>query len=158
MVVDGSDPDLVAEMLEAMDDMSAEEVLHSAAFMDTAGGYAPTLGILGTVMGLVTIMGNLSDPDAMGPAIAVAFLATLYGVGFANLLFLPLGSKIRAAVRQRKAYNYMLIRGVIGIQSGESPRNLREKLTIYAGSQVKGVKNAKRGASEGAGRTAEEGT
>lgn len=157
MAVDGSDPDIVAETLESMNDLSAAEVLHAAAFLDTAGGYAPTLGIMGTVMGLVTVMGNLAEPDTLGPAIAVAFLATLYGVGFANLVFLPLGAKIKAVVQQQTAFNDMLIQGVIGVQSGANPRNLREKLVIVAGSRAKGAKKGKQDDAKGASRAAEEG-
>lgn len=146
MAVDGSDPEVVAETLEAMAAMEKEEIIHGAAVWDTAGGYAPTLGILGTVMGLITIMGNLSEPDTLGPMIAVAFLATLYGVGFANLIFLPLGAKIKAVVKQEEKFNQMVIEGIVGLQSGENPRNLREKLLIYAphGS----VKKAKAGAAQ----------
>lgn len=131
MAVDGADPEAVIEVMESLSEQEGEGVLHGAAVWDTAGGYAPTLGIMGTVMGLVTIMGNLSEPDTLGPAIAVAFLATLYGVAFANVLFLPLGAKIKALVKQQNRFNEMVITGISGIQSGENPRNLREKLSIY---------------------------
>lgn len=151
MAVDGSDPEHVAEALESMVEMEKEEKIHASMVWDTVGGYAPTIGILGTVMGLVGIMGNLSAPDTLGPLIAVAFLATLYGVGFANLIFLPLGAKIKGAVKQQAKFNEMIIEGIIGLQSGENPRNLREKLSIYAphGSAKK--------AKAGAAKTAEEG-
>ncbi|MFZ5814027.1 MAG: flagellar motor protein [Bacillota bacterium] len=151
MAVDGADPEAVIEVMEALSEQEANHVLHAAAVWDTAGGYAPTLGIMGTVMGLVTIMGNLSEPDTLGPAIAVAFLATLYGVGFANLIFLPLGAKIKALVKQQNHFNEMVILGITGIQSGENPRNLREKLSIYVphvGS--KGKAKATAPAQEGA--------
>lgn len=136
MAVDGSDPEVVMEQLEAMGRMEAEEIEHAAAMFDTAGGYAPTIGILGTVMGLVTVMGNLSEPDSLGPAIAVAFLATLYGVGFANLIFLPLGAKVKAAIREQNKFNEIVTHGIVGLQTGENPRVLREKLLIYAGSKA----------------------
>lgn len=132
MAVDGSDPEHVQEALEAMLEMEKEKRTHSAMIWETAGGYAPTIGILGTVMGLVTIMGNLSEPDTLGPMIAVAFLATLYGVGFANLLFLPMGAKIKGVIKQEAKFNEMVIQGIIGLQSGENPRNLREQLSIFA--------------------------
>jgi chemotaxis protein MotA len=151
MAVDGVDPEHVAEALESMAEMRKEEMIHAAMVWDTAGGYSPTIGILGTVMGLVTIMGNLSEPDKLGPMIAVAFLATLYGVFFANLVFLPLGAKIKGAVKQEAKFNEMLIEGIIGLQSGENPRNLREKLSIYAPHD-----NGKK-ARAGAAQTAQEG-
>lgn len=152
MAVDGSDPELVADTLEAMTEVDAEEKMSAAAICDTVGGYSPTLGILGTVMGLVTIMRDLSSPDTLGPAIAVAFLATLYGVGFANLVFLPLGSKMKGAIKQETKFNEMVIQGIIGLQSGENPRNLREKLAIYvsATTKRKGSKGASQAAQEGA--------
>jgi len=131
MAVDGVDPEHVLATLEAMSEMDANAKNSAGAVFETCGGYSPTLGIMGTVMGLVTVMSDLSTPDKLGPAIAVAFLATLYGVGFANLLFLPLGAKIKAAVRQETKFNSMIIEGIIGLQSGENPRNLREKLSIY---------------------------
>lgn len=132
MVVDGSDPEHVLEALEAMTDMETQEKIHASMIFDTAGGYAPTIGILGTVMGLVTVMRDLSEPDKLGPAIAVAFLATLYGVGVANLVFLPFGAKIKGVVKQEAKFNEMVIQGITGLQSGENPRNLREKLSIFA--------------------------
>lgn len=148
MAVDGSDPEHVQEALEAMLDMEKEAKTHAAMIWDTAGGYAPTIGILGTVMGLVTIMGNLSEPDTLGPMIAVAFLATLYGVGFANLLFLPMGAKIKGVIKQEAKFNEMVIQGIIGLQSGENPRNLREQLSIYA--PLSGGRKAKAAAAQAA--------
>lgn len=148
MAVDGTDPENVANTLESMAEMEKEELVHGSMIWDTFGGYAPTIGILGTVMGLVTIMGNLSEPDTLGAHIAVAFLATLYGVGFANLIALPLGAKIKAVIKQEEKFNTMVIEGIIGLQSGENPRNMREKLSVYAPHS--GGKKAKAGASQAA--------
>lgn len=152
MAVDGTDPEHVADALDAMAEMEKEHLMHAAAIWDTIGGYSPTIGILGTVMGLVTIMGNLSEPETLGAAIAVAFLATLYGVAFANLLFLPLGAKIKGAIKQEAKFNEMVIEGITGLQAGENPRNLREKLSVYAphssGKKAKG--GAASAAQEGA--------
>ncbi|MGE5673676.1 MAG: motility protein A [Mycobacterium leprae] len=133
MAVDGANPDAVQEALEAMCDMADEELAQAAAVLETCGGYSPTIGILGTVMALVTVMNNLSTPDVLGGKIATAFLATLYGVGFANLLFLPLGAKIRAVIKQQSKFNEMVTEAITGLQSGESPRRLREKLAVYMG-------------------------
>jgi len=131
MAVDGADPEQVVAVMRAMSEQQANEILRGAAVFETAGGYAPTLGIMGTVMGLITIMGRLSEPDTLGPAIAVAFLATLYGLGSANLFFLPMGYKIKAIAKQLTHFNELIIVGIEGIQAGENPRNLREKLSIY---------------------------
>lgn len=150
MAVDGSDPEKIAEVLRTMNDHEAHEMNHASMIWDTAGGFSPTLGILGTVMGLVTIMGNLSEPDTLGPAIAIAFLATLYGVFFANMIFLPLGAKIKLVVNQKKQFNEMIVSGLVGLQLGENPRALRDKLEIYAGhaahAKGKGGKAAEGGA------------
>lgn len=156
LVVDGSDPDAVADVLESMNEFAGDELKHGAAVWDTAGGYAPTLGIMGTVMGLITVMGQLDKPETLGPAIAVAFLATLYGVAFANLLFLPLGAKVKACVNEQSKYNQMMIQGVTALQSGENPRNLREKLSVYMGSHTSKAKG-KGKAEAGAGAPAEGG-
>lgn len=154
MAVDGSDVEAVKEVLQSMLKIKEQELHHAAAVCDTAGGYCPTIGILGTVMGMVHIMGNLSDPDSLGPAIAVAFLATLYGVAFANMLFLPLGSKIKVVAAQEAHFGEMIIQGVIGLQSGENPRNLRERLTVYLGSHVKHGKADKAAGKEAAAKEA----
>lgn len=149
MAVDGADPEKIQSVLNMMNEHETHEMTHASMIWDTAGGYSPTLGILGTVMGLVTIMGNLSDPDSLGPAIAVAFLATLYGVFFANLVFLPLGAKIKLVINQKKQFNEMIVTGLIGLQSGENPRGLRDKLEIYAGHAAHG-KKGKASGKEGA--------
>lgn len=138
MAVDGQDPEQVLEVLESMIETELEAKNATSAVWDTAGGYSPTIGILGTVMGLVTVMGDLSEPEKLGPAIAVAFLATLYGVGFANLVFLPLGTKIKGVIKQEAKYGELIVQGITALQSGENPRSLREKLSIYAVSATTG--------------------
>lgn len=137
LVVDGGDPDSIEDVLSSMIKLQGEELLHGAAVCETAGGYCPTLGIMGTVMGLIHIMGNLSEPDALGPSIAVAFLATFYGVAFANLVFLPWATKIKLAVKQESRFGEMVLQGIIGIQTGASPRNLTERLTVFMGTHAK---------------------
>jgi chemotaxis protein MotA len=142
MTVDGADPDRLQEVLRTVIEHEVHTMTQASMILDTAGGYSPTLGILGTVMGLVTIMRNLSEPDTLGPAIAVAFLATLYGVFFANLIFLPLGGKIKLVINQQKQFNEMIVSGLVGLQSGENPRALKERLEIYAGHSGKSKKGA----------------
>ncbi len=147
MAVDGADPEAVVNVMRAMSEEQAAETLRAAAVFETAGGYAPTLGIMGTVMGLITIMRQLDRPDTLGPAISVAFLATLYGLGSANLLFLPLASKIKNIAKQETHFNEMIIVGIEGIQAGENPRNLREKLSIYLPASGGGRARAAAGAA-----------
>ncbi len=92
------------------------------------GGYAPTIGIIGAVMGLIHVMGNLADPTQLGSGIAVAFVATIYGIGSANLLFLPVASKIKVIVMRQSRYREMLLEGILSIAEGENPRSIELKL------------------------------
>ena len=92
------------------------------------GGYAPTIGIIGAVMGLIHVMGNLADPSMLGGGIAVAFVATIYGVGIANLFFIPIANKLQAYARHESHVREMLIEGLMAIADGDNPRNISEKL------------------------------
>jgi chemotaxis protein MotA len=130
MVVDGVDPQAVREILELEADMTAERHKSGSAMFDSAGGFAPTLGIIGTVMGLVHVLGGLadSDPAQLGESIAAAFLATLYGVGSANLIFLPIGSRLKNIDKQEQAEKNLIIEAILLIQEGVNPNTLGEKL------------------------------
>jgi chemotaxis protein MotA len=92
------------------------------------GGYSPTIGIIGAVMGLIHVMGNLADPSMLGSGIAVAFVATIYGVGFANLLLLPAGNKLKSIALRQSRYREMLLEGILSIAEGENPRSIELKL------------------------------
>ena len=92
------------------------------------GGYAPAIGIIGAVMGLIHVMGNLADPSQLGSGIAVAFVATIYGIGSANLLFLPVASKIKVSVMRQSRYRELLLEGILSIAEGENPRSIELKL------------------------------
>lgn len=127
-VVDGLEPSLIRNMLSLEVEMVNERHREAIAIFDAAGGYGPTMGIIGTVMGLVHVLGNLSDPDSLGPKIAVAFIATLYGVGSANLLWLPIASKLKALNRQELLEKELIIEAIISIQEGINPGTLGEKL------------------------------
>src|SRR5690349_20370091 len=131
MVVDGSDPALVREILEADIDGMRERHKPGAGFFEAMGGYAPTMGIIGTVMGLVHVLENLSEPDKLGPLIASAFLATLYGIFFANAAFLPLASKLKSKSAEEAHLKQLIVEGVLAVQSGDNPRVVREKLDAY---------------------------
>ena len=95
------------------------------------GGYSPTIGIIGAVMGLIHVMNNLADPSKLGSGIATAFVATIYGVGFANLLFLPMANKLKSQIHSQTQFREMVVEGVISIAEGENPRNIETKLQGY---------------------------
>jgi chemotaxis protein MotA len=138
MVVDGTDPALVREILEA--DIEAMQLRHKpgAGMFEAMGGFSPTMGIIGTVMGLVHVLENLSEPDKLGPLIASAFLATLYGIFFANALFLPFASKLKAKSAEEAHLKQLVVEGVLAVQSGDNPRVVREKLDAYLPPALRG--------------------
>jgi chemotaxis protein MotA len=131
LIVDGTDPKAVHEILEIEVEHQEEEGVTAAKVWEAAGGYAPTVGILGAVLGLIHVMENLADPSKLGGGIAVAFVATVYGVGSANLLFLPLANKIKFKLKEESASRHMIIMGLIGLAQGENPRLLQEKLESF---------------------------
>jgi len=128
LLVDGAEPDVIRNVLE-LDLVSKESHdLNAAKIYDGMGGYSPTIGIIGAVMGLIHVMSNLADPASLGSGIATAFVATIYGVVFANLLFFPLGSKLKTLVHKQSQYREMLIEGLVSISEGENPRSIEMKL------------------------------
>ena len=127
-VVDGTEPETLGKILEIEMAYQEEREMLSAKVFETAGGFAPTVGILGAVLGLIHVMENLADPSKLGSGIATAFVATIYGVGSANLLFLPLAGNIKIKVRTRSILKELIVEGLIAIATGENPRLLREKL------------------------------
>jgi len=131
LVVDGVDPPQVKEILTTEIAQMKERHALGAKLMNGAGGYAPTFGIIGTVMGLINVLKQLDDPSSLGHAIAAAFLATLWGLLSANVFFLPLGGKLVTKTEEEVAYRELLIEGILGIQAGENPRMLREKLNAF---------------------------
>ncbi|MCU0840698.1 MAG: flagellar motor protein [Thiobacillaceae bacterium] len=131
MLVDGAEPEVLRETLEL--ELSSYEHHHqeSAKIWLAAGGYAPTIGIIGAVMGLIHVMENLSDPSKLGSGIAVAFVATIYGVGSANLIFLPISNKLKALVTRQVRTKEMYVEGLVSIANGENPRMIEAKLQGY---------------------------
>lgn len=127
-VVDGTEPEILQKILGIEMAYEEEREMLSAKVFESAGGFSPTIGILGAVLGLIHVMENLSDPSKLGSGIATAFVATIYGVGSANLLFLPLAGNIKIKVRARGVLKELIIEGLIAIATGENPRLLREKL------------------------------
>jgi chemotaxis protein MotA len=132
-VVDGVDAAVTRDTLEAAIDADYEEHTVAAKVWEAAGGYAPTVGILGAVLGLIHVMENLNDPSKLGGGIATAFVATVYGVGSANLLFLPLANKIKRKLAGEKERKTIIAEGVLSIQEGLNPRVLEEKLRALTG-------------------------
>ena len=131
LVIDGTDPELVRGVLEADIVIREKEHENGVSLLEGMGGYAPTMGIIGTVCGLVNVLSELSDPANLGHAIAVAFIATLYGIGSANLLFLPLASQLKKQAEASMMLDEMVLEGLASIQSGENPRILQERLEPY---------------------------
>lgn len=131
LAVDGTDPNIIRDTLETEAHVVFEEQEVAVKFWEDFGAIAPTVGILGAVLGLIHVMENLDKPDQIGPGIAVAFVATLYGVGSANILFIPIGKKIkRKAVIEGHARTMVVI-GVEGILSGLNPKVIEEKLAVF---------------------------
>jgi chemotaxis protein MotA len=131
LLVDGVEPERLRELLEVEIDASDAQMKLSARIWEAAGGYAPTIGILGAVMGLIHVMENLSDPSRLGAGIAVAFVATIYGVGFANLIFLPISKKLLAHIGSITAQREMLVDGLVGIANGDNPRIIESRMRGY---------------------------
>ena len=131
MLVDGAEPEVLRETLDL--ELASYEHHHqeAARIWQAAGGYAPTIGIIGAVMGLIHVMENLSDPSKLGAGIAVAFVATIYGVGSANLIFLPMANKLKALVNKQVKVKEMYIEGLVAIANGENPRMIEAKLQGY---------------------------
>lgn len=131
LVVDGGEPDAIREILEVELHQIEVRDLAAAKIYEGLGGYAPTVGIIGAVLGLIHVMGNLADPSALGPGIAVAFVATIYGVALANLVFLPIGNKLKSVVQSQSRYYEVMIEGLLSIAEGENPRIIELKLGGY---------------------------
>jgi chemotaxis protein MotA len=131
LVVDGTEPELVREVLEGEIDGMEHRHKGGADTFEKAGGFAPTMGIIGTVMGLVHVLENLANPSTLGPAISGAFIATLLGVGSANVVFLPVASRLKALSQEEVGLRTMILEGILAIQAGDNPRIVTEKLLTY---------------------------
>lgn len=131
MVVDGIDPETVQSVLESAIETAKKRHEHRYAVLETLGGFAPTMGIIGTVMGLVNVLSNLNEPGELGHAIAVAFIATLYGVSTANVMYLPLANKLKSKSKAEAHAREIVLEGILAIQAGDNPRVVREKLEAF---------------------------
>ena len=131
LLIDGKEPDQIRAVLELELCSTEQNNIDASKVYEAMGGYAPTIGIIGAVMGLIHVMGNLSDPSMLGGGIAVAFVATIYGVGIANLFLIPVSNKLQAYSRNESQLKEMIIEGLISIAEGEHPRNIAEKLNGF---------------------------
>lgn len=128
LLVDGAEPEAIRSILEVDFLTQESRDIQAAKVFESMGGYAPTIGIIGAVMGLIHVMGNLADPSQLGNGIAVAFVATIYGVASANLILLPVANKLKAQVMRQSRYREMLLEGLLSIAEGENPRSIELKL------------------------------
>lgn len=131
LVVDGTDPDLVAEVLEIENASMRKRHQAGAQPFDKAGGFAPTMGIIGTVFGLVHVLENLDAPETLGPSISAAFIATLLGVATANVVYLPIANRLKQLSSEELQFRAMTLEGILSVQAGDNPRVLEEKLMAY---------------------------
>jgi chemotaxis protein MotA len=131
MAVDGIEPHAVREAMETELEYMNERGKVASKIFKAAGGYSPTIGILGAVLGLIHVMENLNDPSKLGSGIATAFVATVYGVGSANLLFLPIANKLEVRNRNDMIIKELILEGVVAVSTGENPRLIEEKLNAF---------------------------
>jgi chemotaxis protein MotA len=150
LVVDGTDPDLVAEILES--EVAAMKKRHAmmASPFEKAGGYAPTMGIIGTVFGLIHVLAHLDAPATLGPSISSAFVATLIGVASANVIYLPIATRLKGLSADEVHARQLVIEGILSIQAGDNPRVVQEKLSTFVAPALRGGADAANTAGEAA--------
>lgn len=142
LLIDGTEPEVIRQVLESEVIAIQKEELQSAKVFESMGGYAPTVGIIGAVMGLIHVMGHLSDPSQLGHGIATAFVATIYGVSFANLFFIPCANKLKIIIEKKITADEMVIEGIIAISEGENPRMIQMRLMSYLDGSDRLIKEA----------------
>ena len=131
MAVDGTDVELMEQILRTEMDAVASRHKNGKSLMDTVGRYAPAFGMIGTLMGLIIMLGNMDDPEAIGPGMAVALITTLYGAIVSNLFFLPFADKLAYYSKQEFQVREVTIKGLIAIQEGDNPRVIEQKLNTF---------------------------
>lgn len=138
LVVDGTDEELIKAILHA--DIEATVARHESGFaiFETMGGFSPTLGIMGAVLGLIHVLSQVNDPTKLAAGIATAFVATLYGVGSANLIFLPMGNKLRLQSEEEEHLRKLMVAGILSIHAGDNPRVVRQKLESFLAPKHRG--------------------
>lgn len=148
MAVDGVEPKILRETMELEIENLELEMEHPIKFWEAAGGYSPTIGILGAVLGLIHVMENLSDPSKLGSGIAVAFVATVYGVGLANLVYLPISGKLKVKAKSEMVAKEIMLVGVISILEGENPRLIEDKLRSFLSHKTQEEKHDREAADQ----------
>ena len=158
LIMSGLDKELVEETLSRQAEISESELHACAAGWEAAGGYSPTMGIIGTVMGLISLLKGLATAtmEVLGNAIEVAFVATLYGVCFDNVIYLPIANKLKVIAKKEAATAELIIEGILSIQAGENPKVMKDKLSYYLLAELKGIDPNAREASKKAQKTAAE--
>lgn len=147
LVVDGIETEVIKDILDRELELRESIYEKTAKIFEAAGGFGPTMGVLGTVMGMINVLGTMdASPDGLGEKIATAFLATMYGVGFANLVYIPIGSRIKAKAANERMVNDLIIEGLLSIQAGENPRIIKEKLNLTLIEKMNGKGEGKKGA------------
>ncbi len=131
MVIDGSDLEQIRQHLETEIYVFENNAKKEIATFEALGGYAPAFGMIGTIMGLVKVLSNMDSPEKMSSAIAVAFITTLYGVVFANLICLPAANKLQLRLEEQLLEKEMIVEGVCSVRNGQNPKMIREKLSVY---------------------------
>ena len=131
LVVDGSEPETISNVMYVELNMREHSDMHAAKVFEGMGVYSPTLGIIGAVLGLMAVLQNLADPSKLGHGIAAAFTATVYGIGLANLFFLPVAAKLKVIIQRQTQFREMVIDGMLCIAQGENPRSIEAKLQGY---------------------------
>lgn len=140
-VIDGVEPNTLRDIFETEISLEEESLKAGAKIWIDAGGFAPTIGIIGAVLGLIHVMQNLSDTSKLGAGIAVAFVATVYGVGSANLIFLPIGNKIKRRIQKNVELKEMVLEGAIGILNGLNPFLIEGKLRAFTHKDARVVQS-----------------
>ncbi len=131
LIVDGTDPALVRDILETKISNIEERHHHGAKIFEDAGGFSPTIGIIGTVLGLISVLSNISNAAELAKSIALAFIATLYGVGFANIFWLPIANKLKAKSKKEILIKSIMLEGILSIEAGDNPRIAVQKLKAF---------------------------
>jgi len=143
LAVDGNSSEVILDIMQTEVYLMESDRKGEIAIFEAAGGFSPTMGIIGTVMGLVTVLGNLADPEELARSIAAAFIATLYGVVLANLVYLPIASKLKFKLKDEKLEKQLIIEGVVSLNAGESPLIIKEKLQCFLPKVTKKTKPTK---------------
>lgn len=131
LAVDGTQADLVREILETEMDYVSDRHKAGASILDAMGGYSPAFGMVGTLIGLILMLQSMDDPSSIGPAMAVALITTFYGALSANLIFIPLASKLKKRSQEERLRKEMIVSGIMSIQSGDNPRLVEQKLNTF---------------------------